>query len=264
MDNFRATVLEMAKTKTQLVLQPGVFNQNFPGLTIYAQQVDRKDSELRKVFVQDTSQDTAVIGITAPKGHLFTDQEKGQIVFSLEDGRLYRHDQQECSVIGFGRYRLALDLKDIITGVDLEERRPKEMSWPRLLDLHSQDDLAHRRDPTFDRKVDVEIHKRLALPLACLALGLFALPLAALFEGLRRHFGFLLSLGLFLVYYTLFSTGLSLGETGVLSPFVGLWTPNLVFIGLAVGLFHFVVREHGSMALQRYLRRLKKEEEDPA
>ncbi len=259
MDNFRATILDMAKTRTQLVLQPGVFNQDFPGLTIFARQVDRETGDLSTVFVEDTSRGQGAIGIVAPQGRLTTDTRKGQVVFSLRNGRLYRHDRDSASVLGFGEYRIALDLDKIISGVELEEKRPKEMSWARLMDYRHQADLAQTRDATFDRKVDVETHKRLALPLACLALGIFAMPLAALFEGLKRHFGFLVSLGLFLVYYALFSAGLSLGETGTLAPAIGLWAPNILFMGLGGVLFHLAARERGGKLLERFgyiLRRL--------
>ena len=251
MDNFRATILDMAKTRTQLVLQPGVFNQDFPGLTIFARQVERNTGELSTVFVEDTSQGQGTIAIAAPQGRLTTDTEKREVVFSLQNGRLYRHHEDSASVLGFGEYRIALDLQKIISGVELEDKRPKEMAWNRLWEYHQQPDLAQTRDATFDRKVDLELHKRIALPLACLALGLFALPLAVLFEGLKRHLGFLVSLGLFLIYYTLFSIGKSLGETGDLHPAAGIWAPNVLFLCLGGLLFHLAAQERGGKLVER-------------
>ncbi|MFO7718596.1 MAG: LPS export ABC transporter permease LptF [Desulfohalobium sp.] len=257
MDNFRATILDMAKTRTQLVLQPGVFNRDFPGLTIFARQVERSTGELTTVFVEDTSQSQGTIAIAAPQGHLTTDTEKGEVVFSLQNGRLYRHNEDSASVLGFGEYRIALDLQKIISGVELEDKRPKEMAWNRLWEYHRQPDLAQTRDATFDRKVDLELHKRIALPLACLALGLFALPLAVLFEGLKRHLGFLVSLGLFLVYYTLFSIGKSLGETGDLPPAVGMWAPNILFLCLGGVLFQLAAQERGGKFVERLIHALR-------
>jgi len=38
MEHFKHSLLEFARTKTKLSLQSGAFNQEFPGLTIYAQK----------------------------------------------------------------------------------------------------------------------------------------------------------------------------------------------------------------------------------
>ena len=89
--------------------------------------------------------------------------------------------------------------------------------------------------------MEVEIHKRWALPVACLVLGLFALPLACVFEGVKRQFGIVLALVFFLIYYSLFSVGMTMGESGLLPPVVGIWLANAVFFligGLGLYLAH--------------------------
>lgn len=245
MENFRTTVLDLARTKTQLVLQAGVFNREFPGLTVYAQQADPIQGELHTVFLQDRTREGITATILAPTGNVHTDTDKGEIVFRLQSGKIYRQETAGLSVVGFDSYVVRMDLSRLLSGYSLGTVRPKEMSWKRLHELRDNPGAVQDESGTTLRKVEVEIHKRMALPAACLVLGLFALPMAASFGGLNRHWGLLLALGFFLFYYTLLSLGLSLGETGVLPPVVGLWLPNALF--LAAGLTGLVqaARERG-------------------
>ncbi len=244
MDNFRQTVLDLARTKTQLVLQPGVFNKDFPGLTVYAQQADPARGELSTVFVQDRTRPGVAATILAPHGTVRTDADRGEIVFRLEGGKIYRQEETGLSVVGFGTYQVRMDLSRLLAGYDLGEVRPKEMSWGRLRAIDA-DPAQADGDGNALRKVRVELHKRVALPLACIVLGLFALPMAASFGGLNRHWGLLLALGFFLFYYTLLSLGLTLGETGTLPPAVGLWLPNALFLGVGLAGLRQAARERG-------------------
>lgn len=234
MGHFRDTIVDYAKTKTQLMLQPGVFNQEFPGLMVYARTVDMHHGLLENIIVEDRSRASAVATILAPVGVVKTVPRRGQIIIALQDGRIYQQEGERISVLSFDSYQVRLDLTSVLEDYDVDEQKPKEMSWQRLRSIHDTPEDRAEHDANYYRKVRVELHKRWVFPSACLVLGLFALPLACAFEGLRRQLGFFLALGFFLFYYTLLSLGLSLGETGALPPAVGLWLPNGLFLLLAV------------------------------
>jgi len=234
MENFRDQIMEIARTKTQLALQGGVFNREFPNLTIFAQQADSSTGELTTVFVEDSTNENVKATILAPTGNVHTDSAKGEIIFHLRDGRIYRQEKGGVSVVGFGTYEVHMDLSKLLSGYNVGEVKPKEMSWDQLLEVHADPATSAIDNGMFSRKVAVEIQKRLVLPLACLVLGLFALPMAASFGGLNRHWGLILALGFFLFYYTLLSLGLSLGETGTVPPVIGLWLPNALFLIIGV------------------------------
>ncbi|EPR42273.1 permease YjgP/YjgQ family protein [Desulfovibrio sp. X2] len=233
MDNFKSTVLEHARSRTQLVLQPGVFNREFPGLTLFAQQVDPGGKGLHQVFVRDETRANVRATIVAPEGQVATDTALGQIIFLLHDGHIYRQTGDKFDVLGFNVYAVRLDLSKLLGGFRLDRDKPKEMSLTHLLALQHDPSIKKKDDGVYLNKVRVEIQKRFALPAACFVLGLFALPVAFSFQGLKQHLGLLLALGCFLVYYTMLSVGLSLGETASLDPRVGLWVPNAVFLVVA-------------------------------
>jgi len=243
MDNFRVHVLEFARTKTQLMLQPGVFNRDFKGLTLFAEQVTPGGGQLKTVFVRDGTRPDVSATIVAPEGSVATDPDEGQILFLLRDGHIYRQSEKSLEVLGFETYVVRLDLSQLFRGYKLGDVKPKEVSWTRLGEMEKDEALVKRQGENFVRKIKVERHKRLVLPVACLVLGLFALPLAGAFQGLKQHLGLVLALGCFLVYYTLLSLGLSLGEAGSLDPVVGLWLPDVLFALAAAAGIRMTARE---------------------
>ena len=231
MDNFRQTVVEMARHKTSVNVQPGVFNTSFPGLTVYARQADPVTGVLQDVFVLDTSRSKASATIVAPRGLIDSDADQGQVFVQLENGHVYREQGEELSVVSFNRYLLSLDMSRLLGGLDLGDKAPKEMSWQALRELAAG--AFADEDLNFRRRVEIELHKRFSLPAACLVLGIFALPLAFFFQGLKRQFGLLVCLGAFFLYYVLLTAGMSLAEGGVVAPGLALWMPNILFLAAA-------------------------------
>ncbi|WP_152421412.1 LPS export ABC transporter permease LptF [Desulfocurvibacter africanus] len=234
MDNFRAEVLEFARNRTQIMIQPGTFNSDFPGLTIFAEQYDPGNKEMRLIFVQDSRGDETSATIVAEKGRVVTDKERGRLQFLLNDGAIYRTAKDQVHTLKFVSYLVNLDIWKTFNAEQLSETRPREMSIMNLRRLAADPDLAKKRDEDYVRKVNVEIQKRYTLPVACLVLGLFALPFACSFQGVKQYVGVLMALGMFIVYYSLYSISISLGESGFLAPWIGLWLPNGIFFVSAI------------------------------
>ena len=250
MDNFRRTLVEFVQTRTKLALQAGIFNQEFQGLTFYAHQVDNDTGRLKFVFVQDKTRKDVTVAIVAPEGGIRTEPEEGRLAIDFKNGRIFRWAGQDLDILHFGSYAIRLPLASLLTSFRMDDARPSEMSLTRLLALGQAppDSAEAKRFPA--NKVRVEIQKRLALPVACLVLGLFALPIACVFRGLRQQFGLLLSLGLFLVYYSLLSLGMSLAEAGSLPAIPALWGPNILFLGVGLSILRLAQLERGAQVFE--------------
>ena len=102
----------------------------------------------------------------------------------------------------------------------------------------------------------MEIHKKLAIPSACLVFGLFAVPLG--FNNSRggKSSGFALSIAVITGYYLLLSNGEEWARIGRLPPWLAMWLPNLVFTVL--GIFLLIRRNQDKSlllgGLDRWLR----------
>ncbi|EFI34847.1 permease YjgP/YjgQ family protein [Desulfonatronospira thiodismutans ASO3-1] len=234
-DNFRETAVEMVREQTEVSMQPGVFHRMIPDMAIYVHNRDPGTSELKEVFISDDTVPEAPLTIVAPTGRMLSDKEEGMLYFILDDGRIYRQDQEEHSLVSFGEYRLRLDLFSLLGDAGLRDKRPEEMSWGEL-QAYKDDAQADSRQY---RLAVLEEHKRFSLPLACLILGLFAVPLGLTLQGLGRNWGLLLAMSCFLIYYSLFTAVYGLGEAGTLNPDLAMWMPNIFFLVLTLGGFYF-------------------------
>lgn len=83
----------------------------------------------------------------------------------------------------------------------------------------------------------VELQKRIAIPVACLVFGLIGFPLAIGSRAGGRGRGFILSVGVILVYYVLLNHGELLSRDGRIPAWLGVWIPNILVAVVALFLF---------------------------
>lgn len=80
----------------------------------------------------------------------------------------------------------------------------------------------------------VEIHKKYALPFACIVFVLIGAPLGTM----TRKGGFGMAAGIslvfFLIYWTFLISGEKLADRGMISPFIGMWSANIVLSALGI------------------------------
>lgn len=238
MDMFKTKLYYFAKTNSRFALQAGIFNKEFPGVTFFAQQVDNESGELKFAFVRDESIEGASVVIVAPEAKIESTPEQAEMRITFRNGKIFRESGDELNVLKFGKYSIKLDLGKLLAGLSFEDKA-KDMPFSRLSAIRGDPSLSPSQQPRFLRKVNTEYFKRLTLPLGCLILGMFAIPIAYVFRGLKQQYGLLLAMGLFLVYYSMFSIGVSMGEGGTIPPIIGLWSPNVLFVFVAaVGMYY--------------------------
>ncbi len=92
-------------------------------------------------------------------------------------------------------------------------------------------------------KYEVEIHKKFSLPFACILFVLVGTSLGVLAKKGGFIIGTSLSFGFFLVYYILLIGGEDMADRNIVSPAVGLWTPNVILMIVALYLTLHTVRE---------------------
>jgi len=84
------------------------------------------------------------------------------------------------------------------------------------------------------RKFEVEIHKKYAIPFACIVFVLIGAPLAIRFPRGGPGMVIAISLAIFGIYYVSLIGGESLGDKGKVAPFWGPWAPNILFLLLSI------------------------------
>jgi len=92
------------------------------------------------------------------------------------------------------------------------------------------------------RRAEVEWHKKITIPFACLAFALVGVPLGVITRRGGFMMGLLYGLALIIVFYVLLRVGETLGREGSVSPLVGAWMPNIVVLVVAGGFTRQMLR----------------------
>ncbi|MEE9430061.1 MAG: LptF/LptG family permease [Melioribacteraceae bacterium] len=103
-----------------------------------------------------------------------------------------------------------------------------------------------RRNERYNKKINnywVEVHKKYSIPFACIVFVLIGVPLGTM----TRKGGFgaaaAISLLFFLIYWAFLIGGEKFSDRGLLSPFWGMWTANIVLGILGLVLVYKVANE---------------------
>lgn len=232
----RAFLHQMTERHLARGLPEKVFLTPVEGLAIYVHKTRSDGRRLRGIYIRDARNPTTTSQILARRGEVFTKPDGGEIVLRLFDGSLHRTspDYQQADTMDFGSYTVRLTLP----GGSMKPRRGN-MTLSMLRHLARDPDT----EPNERRLVLVEFHKRLALPAAAFILGILGFPLGILFGRTGLSGGVALGLSAFLAYYLCLAMGANLAETGVLSPGLGLWLPNVLFAAATGGLILLLERK---------------------
>jgi lipopolysaccharide export system permease protein len=95
----------------------------------------------------------------------------------------------------------------------------------------------------FDRNLQIykiELHKKFAVPVACLFFLFFSFPIALNSRKSGQSLGFGIGLFVSIFYWSLLFAGQTLGIRMNFSPFISMWFPN--FVILSLGIIFMIIR----------------------
>jgi lipopolysaccharide export system permease protein len=185
---------------------------------------------MEDLFIQD-NRDPEVAGIiVASRGRIATDPQKRALIFQLFNGVIDRFHQERDSTetITFDKYELKLQIGELGGDGTPMQRDQYEMNLDELWRVVDQ--LKTNNDPKYPTYL-MEAHRRLALPVACIILGLIAVPLGVQYRARGRNWGLVMGMVVFLCYYLFMTLAHGFGDSGYYPPVLAVWAPNMI-IGL--------------------------------
>ncbi|MGH8067410.1 MAG: LPS export ABC transporter permease LptF [Candidatus Entotheonellia bacterium] len=226
----RQLVFEAVSTSLQLRVRERVFQSPLPGLVVYVERIDEKNGQLEGVLIADNRTPEATT-IFAAEAEILPDFAGMRVVVKMRNGSLLRREgEQSFQQASFERYSFVIEVGNPWDGAELSRKRVREMT---LAEIWQQVQTAKASGGSHLRAL-VEWHKRVALPISCLVLVFVGAPVGGLNRRTGRLGGFAISAGSLLLYYILVTAGSSLAETGVMSPILGVWAPNVLAVVTAV------------------------------
>lgn len=247
--SLRSSLFEIARTRASAGIRPQVFNDDFPGLVIYTEEIDPVSDVLRHVLISDDRDERQRNRIFAREGVMVSDPAAETVTLRLRDGFIQTTDARRGTEYQteFATYDVSLDLRRALAGDRERERDPKEMPLGELRRAIAAKAAAGEPHGL----ESAEYHRRFSLPFACIVFGLAAVPLGIQPARGVRSRGFAVSVVLIFLYYILLSGGQALAEQRILPAALGLWLPNLAFVILGSYLFRQAARERGVVPLER-------------
>jgi lipopolysaccharide export system permease protein len=238
---LRTAMWDIARSRATAGLKPQIFNDDFPGLIIYAEQIDAGADQLERVMIADERDPQQQNTVFARSGYMISDVERETVTLRLLDGTIHTTDTtaQASYQTAFRSYDVNLDLRATLADVHERMDDPKELTIGQLRTAIAAKAAAGK---TATGEL-VEYYRKFSIPFACIVFGLIAVPLGTQANRAVRSRGFAVSLVVIFAYYVLLSTGQGFAEQGRVPPIVGLWLPNVVLGAVGLVLLRRAGRE---------------------
>jgi LPS export ABC transporter permease LptG len=271
---FVALRTELTAASAERVVKPRVFYDEYENLMIYVNDVDQSTGQWKGVFVADNRGDSpqeesltpaqmaenmaraqqendedAVTGLTqkgagqrtivASRGNITLQRPENELWMNLSGAETHvwdpakpdRYDRTESAT-----QRILLPTRGATDGLTNSLARSfREMDLREL--LYQERTLSRSRSLTdrYTRNIAlVEIHKKFAIPFACIAFGVLGLPLGITNRRGGKSSGFSLSIAIIVFYYITINNGEQLAGSGKIPPFLGMWGANIILLALGI------------------------------
>ena len=224
---FRVLEDRLRTGQASFQVAPRVFDERFPHLVLYVNDIDSAATRWKGVFLAGTDAKDVSRLTLAEEAIVIADRSQGKLELHLHNGSVHEFSLSEpsnYSLSAFAERDLPVEARGLEAGPASEPSIPG-----RTMRTLFHEDGAGTRD------VSVEIQRRLSFPFACISFALLAVPLGARPRRGGRAAGFLITLLLITGYYLMFTIGAGLARQGTLPVWAGIWSANALTAG--IGLF---------------------------
>lgn len=212
-------------------VEPRVFYDEWQDKVIYVFEVPPGEKRWKGVFLAETQPNSVDNLITvADWGEVRVDSSGEQVILSLFNAfrhkvRLDAPDRYEIM------HHVQLDL--VVQDRFTSDQKAKISASKTLREVSLAELRRFSNDLTVSEEqrnlARIELHKKFAIPMACLVFGLFALPLGINNRRGGKASGFALSIGVIVLYYILLNNGEEAARYGKTAPWIAMWMPNVLF-----------------------------------
>jgi lipopolysaccharide export system permease protein len=205
---------------------PGVFRESRNSDRVFfVDKISESDDVVNDIFVQSTERGLLGV-IVAQRGYIET-ADNGDRFVVLLNGRRYE------GTPGTLDYRV-VDFQRYLVRIEPKEARPKppsskSMNVRGLLSAGKPEDMA-------------ELHWRLALPIAVVVMGLFAVPLSFVNPRSGRSWNLIFAVLIYVLYNNTLSIFQAWTAAGRIPGWLGLWPVHAVMALFIAMLFYRQVR----------------------
>src|SRR5580658_10287315 len=218
----------LRSSQASFEVQPRVFYEGFPKIVLYVQDVKTMSGGAlwKGVFLADLT-DPSAPRISLAREGMLVSQGQELLDLHLTNGSTHETNPKNPDQYQISTFETTDIPLQIPTSQSSQEHEPTSLHAMKVSDLLR---IAETSAPATRRSYLIEYHSRLALPTACIVLALVGIPLGLSSKKGGKSSGFVLSMLLVFVYYSISLIGVSFARQGRLSPAAGVWLADFVFL----------------------------------
>lgn len=218
-------------------LKPGIFQEGFFGLTLFAEHIVPLKNEMKRIFIYDEREENLPLIVTAQAGILRSSPERGSLTLRLSNGSIHVDRRRGDGIqqkIDFEVYDINLNIADRADG-------GREYSMPSYTYPQLKQRLKETvNDPQENRSLFVEIHRRISLSFSCIVFAALGFTIGTGNQRGVRSTAIVFCIFVALIYWIAYLATNALSSAGWVAPWLGIWVPNFLFLGLS---YHFYRRQ---------------------
>jgi len=225
---LRTLEADLIASQVSFQVQPRVFDERFAPFVLYVNDVSASGTQWHGVFLAEAGRENGSRVTLAENAIVIAEAKQGKLELHLQGGSTHefdRTDPDHYSVTAFGQSDIPIEVSGVVP------TQPRQLSNPE----RPLRELAQDKTPGW-REARVEMYRRFAFPVACLAFALIAVPLGAQPRRGGRAAGSLIAVLLIASYYLLLIMGAGMARQGRLPPAVCMWIADavLALVGLVL------------------------------
>ncbi|MGA9355973.1 MAG: LptF/LptG family permease [Terriglobales bacterium] len=219
---------KLRSSQASFEVQPRVFYEGFPKLVLYVEDVKAMSGGAlwKGVFLADLT-DPAAPRVTLAREGLLISQGTDSLDLHLTNGSTHETDPTSADHYQISTFDTTDIPIQIPPATNNQPNEPASLSEMKVSELLQ---TARTADPSTRRWTLIEFHRRFALPTACLVLAMVGIPLGLSSKKGGKSSGFVLTILLVFLYYSLSLVGVSLARQARLSPAAGVWLADFLFL----------------------------------
>jgi lipopolysaccharide export system permease protein len=229
---FREIAYKVLAQRAEGEVKPRVFFDEFPDLVLYVRDIPPAGG-WNDVFMADNTPGRPQAVYLVRHGRVILDQVKRKVEMVLEDGtRHVTNADGTYQVIKFDRQVISVSPERAFPRNGPQKGDP-EMTIAELKERAAE----FERQGLSSHNQIMAIHRKFAIPVACLVFGVIGLALGATNRRDGRLGSFVFGLGVIFAYYIPLTLGPALAKGHLIPPWLAVWAPNIILSGVGAAMF---------------------------
>ena len=248
--SYKVLVYDIIKNRANVDIQPNVFNRDFKNLILLVKE-HHQNSQLKGVFIADTTNPEAPQIITSEKGVIYPNPETLKIQLKLNNGTIHElsNDRGDYQTLNFDRYDINLNLPDTER---LEKKAligNKELSFTKIKDRIKE--MKAKGLPTSGP--EVELSKKFSIPFTCLLFAILGAPLGIKSSRSGKSGSFGVTVAVIMIYYIGLILTQNMGRIGKIHAYTSVWIPNIILLFVVVYVVYKMQKELPFKFMEKFI-----------